>query len=142
MGPGVCSWVTEHLPSPQQPPHTGTWHPIPPTHTCTSPPTSTHMHITPHIHTHAQAHKETHTHVHCSPAAPTLAPPASLPSPSPLSPLPFAYSLFWACWHRKLELHVPKKHRGAKQAWGWGVQPNLDPKSQPDLSVTGFPGNE
>lgn len=65
-------------------------------------------------------------------------PPASLPSPPPLFLLPFAYSLFWACWHLKLELRLQKRHSVAKQAWSRGLQPNLDPKSQANPSVTGF----
>lgn len=73
----------------------------------------------------------------CSPTAPTLSPPASLPPP-----LPFACPLFWVCLHLKLDLYGHKETQGSQAAWSQGLQANLDPKSQPDVSFTGLPHNK
>lgn len=110
-GAGCIEFRSRHLPSPWQP-----------------PPTHTHVH---------KPTRKTHSWS-LFPGSSPPSPPASLPSPPSMFLLPFAYSLFWACWHLKLELCLQKRHSVAKQAWSRGLQPNLDPKSQADPSVTGF----
>lgn len=40
------------------------------------------------------------------------------------------------------ETACPEETQGSRTAWSQGLQANLDPKSQPDVSFTGLPHNK